>query len=658
MKVFSSTPFLRILPFSLAGIICARFTSIPNAYLWCPAFCALIILLTVFYYPKKWFKHFWHLTFDATLFFLFFFTTHLHDQQRFEGSLSKQNNSLNSFLFQPLDITTQHSKQSRVKLQLMAIWKNNHWIRINEKVMGILPANTSLKAGILYSANGLLSFVPPMATAADFDYKVYLLNHDIRFNLKVKTFLAIDQLPNLQSTCLQLKEKIIANINESIVSNRVAGLAIALITGYSKQISSEDSEAFAVTGTLHILSVSGLHIGLIYTVATFFMRLLVRNANKKWLTYGLPILLIWVFSFIAGAAPPVLRSSIMCSLLAIAKLMHKRYTDNQVNVLLFSATLLLVLNPNNLYDTGFQLSYSAMLGIFLFQQPLERLLESKNGFLRYVLASISTSIAATLGTLPLSLLLFHQFPPLFIIANLVIVPLSFALLLLCILLLIGIPFSPLLLKFGTELMLNVNQFLAHWGCIRYIAFDGLDAAVLTLFELCGLYVYYSRNYSSLKRLLQFIILSLLMNTGQFIWNYYSHPTDLFYAQSGFILNTNQGSTNTIFSSQPAVNGKFLSYCFQKSAHGPTIIRDWSKIATVRNVIKWIKKRNQMDYSAIWLFDTAQIPNDHDFIRFHPKMIILLKRLKQRKITHLQELCAKFGCQLIDATKEGTIRLEL
>ena len=658
MKVFSSTPFLRILPTSLAGILTASFINLQQLVVGSIGVCCLLTLLNAFYYPKKWFKNLWHFTLDAALFLLFCLTTTLHNVQRFDDALPQEENQVNYFLVQPLDIPAHYAKQARVKLLIKAIWKNNHWYRVNEKSMGICPTNTDLKAKILYAVRGYLHRVSPAASAADFDYQGYLLNHDIRFNLNVKSFTACAVLSNFQSNCLSLKAKIIAIIRSSGMSNRVAGIAIALVTGYSKIISAEDSEAFTVTGTLHILSVSGLHIGLIYAVASFFMRLVVRDARKKRFIALIPLLLIWGFSFMVGAAPPVLRSSIMCSLLAIAKTIHKRYTGNQVNVLLFSAFILLVSNPNDLFDTGFQLSYTAMLGIFLFQPPLEAAFNFKNRILRYLNTSVCTSIAATLGTLPLNFLLFHQFPPLFILANLAIVPLSFALLLLSLLLLLGVPFSSILLSFGTNWMLTINQLLAQWGCLRFIPFTGTDAVLLTLLELTCLYVCYNPTYPSWRRLVYSVILCLLLNASSFIYNYYCPRAVLLYSQNGFVINVINGASNKVFVSQTVVSRKLVVHCLQKSNKHPVIIRNWSKLVATKNAVKWINNKRQLDYAATWLIDTFHPPDEGDLRKFKPKTIVLVKRLKQRKITDLRELCTKFGCRLIDATKEGTIILDL
>ena len=196
----------------------------------------------------------------------------------------------------------------------------------------------------------------------------------------------------------------------------------ALTLGYTDAISPELRDSFSVTGASHILSVSGLHVGIIYVMLGLILGFLdkwKRTRKIKWITV---ILFLWFYAFVTGLSPSVSRSVFMFSLFALAKI-----TDRQSSVynnIFLSAFVLLIINPMWLFNVGFQLSYSALLSILYFQPKIAKWLVFKNRILTYCWELTSVSIAAQLGAAPLCLYYFHQFPNYFLLSNFVGVPLS------------------------------------------------------------------------------------------------------------------------------------------------------------------------------------------------------------------------------------------
>lgn len=196
----------------------------------------------------------------------------------------------------------------------------------------------------------------------------------------------------------------------------------ALTLGYTDTISPELRDSFSVTGASHILSVSGLHVGIIYVMLGFMLGFLdkwKRTRKIKWIAV---ILFLWFYAFVTGLSPSVSRSVFMFSLFAVAKI-----TDRQSSVynnIFLSAFVLLIINPMWLFNVGFQLSYSALLAILYFQPKIAKWLVFKNRILTYCWELTSVSIAAQLGAAPLCLYYFHQFPNYFLLSNFVGVPLS------------------------------------------------------------------------------------------------------------------------------------------------------------------------------------------------------------------------------------------
>ena len=196
----------------------------------------------------------------------------------------------------------------------------------------------------------------------------------------------------------------------------------ALTLGHTDAISPELRDSFSVTGASHILSVSGLHVGIIYVMLGLILGFLdkwKRTRKIKWITV---ILFLWFYAFVTGLSPSVSRSVFMFSLFALAKI-----TDRQSSVynnIFLSAFVLLIINPMWLFNVGFQLSYSALLSILYFQPKIAKWLVFKNRILTYCWELTSVSIAAQLGAAPLCLYYFHQFPNYFLLSNFVGVPLS------------------------------------------------------------------------------------------------------------------------------------------------------------------------------------------------------------------------------------------
>lgn len=204
-------------------------------------------------------------------------------------------------------------------------------------------------------------------------------------------------------------------------------VAAAILLGYDDYIDPELRQQFAGSGALHVLCVSGLHVGIIYMIFNLlfgFMR------HRKWSSYLYYILLtacIWAYAFITGLAAPVLRASTMFSLIIIGKLLHRQ--SSVYNSLAASAFLLLLFQPALIFNVGFQFSYLSVLSIFFFQPKISKIYRSRYSIINKLIDLSAVSIAAQLGLFPLSIYYFHLFPHYFLLSNIAIIPLSFAILL-------------------------------------------------------------------------------------------------------------------------------------------------------------------------------------------------------------------------------------
>lgn len=196
----------------------------------------------------------------------------------------------------------------------------------------------------------------------------------------------------------------------------------ALTLGYRDDLSPDLYADYANSGAIHILSVSGLHVGIIYVVFAFLFSFLNRWPRIRFVKPLLIILLLWAYAFVTGLSPSVMRATLMFSLVALGSAF--RYKPQVYNTVFFSAFVLLLLNPYYLFDIGFQLSYAAVLSILLLYPRLKNLLHPRPKPLCWAWQLFCVSGAAQVGTMPLSIYYFHQFPDYFFITNFWVIPLS------------------------------------------------------------------------------------------------------------------------------------------------------------------------------------------------------------------------------------------
>lgn len=211
-----------------------------------------------------------------------------------------------------------------------------------------------------------------------------------------------------------LREYLKSELTSSL-SPDASSLAVALSLGDKGGLSQEVRENFSNAGAMHVLAVSGLHVGILLGIVQwlFFQIKMLRKRN----TYVLcAIIILWFFALLTGLAPSVFRATLMFSVLGVGQLLGKRFFS--LNALVVSAVFLLMLDAKVLFDIGFQLSYLALLGITFFFQPISNLIVIKNKWLNKLWEGTALGLAAQIGTIPISLYYFHQFPNYFILTNL------------------------------------------------------------------------------------------------------------------------------------------------------------------------------------------------------------------------------------------------
>jgi len=293
----------------------------------------------------------------------------------------------------------------------------------------------------------------------------------------------------------KIRKKCLSAIDQHIKGDNEKAVIAALSLGYKNWLGEDIRNQYADTGAMHVLAVSGLHTGIIAGMMFMFTGFIKsRSIGAKSLRLVLCLAGVWSFAIVAGLAPSVMRAATMFSFILFAKtfLSHR---INNYNVVALSAFILMFLNPSIIYQVGFQLSYSAVLGIMTFQDKIYKLIYPGTFFLSdKVWQLVTVSTAAQLGTLPLTIWYFHIFPTYFWLSGLFVVPLAAVLLTLSIVFFLAVAinektggFISYFLEFFTWLMnkliyLNNNlPYLKSEGLwITHFEFAIICASIITL----------------------------------------------------------------------------------------------------------------------------------------------------------------------------------
>lgn len=323
----------------------------------------------------------------------------------------------------------------------------------------------------------------------EFDYKEYLALKQVYFQAYLNAEEVLLTKENRSFFVKRWVHKVQGYVKQKLAQNigsqNETGVAEALLYGYDKDIDAETKQAYSNTGTLHVLAVSGMHVGIIYMVLG--MLLVPFNKLKKGKVVKQLIILIslWAYSFLCGMSPSILRATVMFSFIIVAGLMEER--SNVYNTLAASVFVLLCFDPNLILNVGFQLSYLAVLGILFFQPFVASWYTAPNWFVHQVWEVTAVSLAAQVITFPISLFYFHSFPNCFLLSNLLMIPLT-TLILYTGMVLLAVSWIPLLAKLLGGLLYYLILFtneVVKW--IEHIPYAYVNGIQVNLFQSILLY---------------------------------------------------------------------------------------------------------------------------------------------------------------------------
>jgi competence protein ComEC len=394
-----------------------------------------------------------------------------------------------------------------------------------------------------------------------FDYGKYLENQEIYAQIysNEKEIEMGKPEETLWSRFSNFRGEIIQNLTSSHFKKEELNIMIALLLGQQQDISPEILKDYQWAGAVHILSVSGLHVGFIMLFISFLLKPMANTRRNALIKLLLILLSLWCYGILAGLAPSVVRSVTMFSFVAIGN--HFRRTVNNFHTLLVSMLLILLWKPSFLFDVGFQLSYLALFFILWLQPLLADIWQPKHKITQYLWDILTVSFAAQIGTMPLSLYYFHQFPGLFFVTNVIVLPLLGIIMILGLVAIVIACFEkvPLIIVKPLELLIELQNNLIKWIAsfedfvFTNISFTSTMVWVSYLIIIAIFLCYKNPDFKrTATALISIIVLQAVFIGTKFKTNH-TQELIVFHARKNTILAQRQNDSVIVFSNDSILN---------------------------------------------------------------------------------------------------------
>ncbi len=470
-----------------------------------------------------------------------------------------------------------------------------------------------------------------------FNYKSYLQKQQIHHQIYVNNGQYL-VLQKKSSSIRGIAAIIRTSINKSLKANGFKNdeLAVinALLLGQKNTVTRELLNSYAGAGAIHILAVSGLHVGIILLLLTFLLKPLHYFKHGKLMATLLIIVLLWIYAIIAGLSPSVVRAVTMFTALTVGMQLIKR--SNVYQTLVISMFFLLLFNPYYLFEVGFQLSYLAVFSIVWIQPMLYRFWKPKFWLPKKMWQLFTVSLAAQLGVLPLSLYYFHQFPGLFFLSNLVIIPFLGVILIVGILV-ISLSVIEMLPQFVAEsysfIIQQMNGFVSWISAQDLFIIQNISFSLLMMLAFYN-FIVVSVKWFEKKRFYRFVLLliSVIIIQSIVIFEKYTLESSeefiIFNSRKSTILGIRKGSNFLVNATDTLVQNEYvLKPYLIESKTGEDL-----RITSLKNSYKF---KNE----TILVVDSLGI---YDFKTIKPSMVLLQNSPK----VNLERLLKKMHPKLI------------
>ena len=513
-----------------------------------------------------------------------------------------------------------------------------------------------------------------------FDYGKYLARNGLcgatyLYGNNIK-YLSTEQPSGFIQRSYLLRDKLIRQFESIGLKGSQLAIISAITLGEKGLLSNDVRDTFSAAGVSHILVVSGMHVGFIFLIITWLISII--SHHRKWIVVVLGLIVLWSYALLTGLAPSVVRATFMFSMMLLFRVMGEKYRIK--HVLCLSATILILINPNVLFNVGFQLSYLAVCGIVYFY-PLfyKRISTLKSRPLRWILSSVAVTVSAQIFTLPIVIYNFNQFPIYFILSNLFVTAFAPFLFIggIALLPLSYIPFFGVGAGWLMNYVVMIFEYIIH--LIVSIPFSTIKI-YLSLLEVICLYfvIFCGINWVELRNVFaERFKVPLYFSISVLLFVFVVLVSDIYYSQrkvliipetNRLVVNLFGGDENLLFTNHPDFATERLERTWLKySCSEPTIITDTalrvnaftfkseSYLILRDNIFRYRQNNGQpLDVDCL-IIDRGVYPSERLFTEFIlPKRVILTAGVWHGYLEKYKKLMEEIGIQYHIIAESGAV----
>ncbi|WP_372641495.1 ComEC/Rec2 family competence protein [Ancylomarina sp.] len=424
-----TVPFIRLLlPFTL-GIVSSEFFVVDNWLMYTLISLSFLSLLIFQSLPS--FRKTYSYSFIYGIFIFLFCLSSGYIRVNHSGAKMTlpSVDSITAFKGSLKRSPDEKAKSMACVIELKGVYNKDRWEKANAQVLLYLAKDSlsrELEMGDDILVSSKLEKVSNNGNPNEFDYAKYLQHRYILYSTYVRgsswKLIEKNKSFNFKHIAVAWRQRLLNIYKKAGLKNEAYEILAALTLGAREEVSEDVKSVWSAAGATHVLAVSGLHVGIIFGVMQFLLSFLAGSKFGRFFRGVLLLACLWSYALLTGLSPSVMRAASMFSILAIALMINRKGTI--YNSLAISALLLLLINPFVLFDVGFQFSYLAVVSIVYFQPKFENMINVNTFVLRWSWRLFTVSLAAQIGTFPLAIYYFHQFPAYFFLSNFVIIPVA------------------------------------------------------------------------------------------------------------------------------------------------------------------------------------------------------------------------------------------
>lgn len=451
----------------------------------------------------------------------------IRDFKLIVNGITKIDNIPKYYLARLCECPMSKEKSVKVMLDFYAFEEDDNVKSMDSKIIAYFEKNEkslSLKYGDCIALFASPDEVEKPPNPEQFDYKDYLYKKGVTHQVYLKSDAWIDIGCNDSNPIYRfsylMRDFLLETMQKLGVQDEEYSVAAAILLGYDDTLPQELRQKYVAAGAMHILCVSGLHVGVIFMVFSYMLIFLDdRKKHQRVVKHLILLFLIWFYALLAGLAPSILRATIMLSFVIIGNVINKKGVV--LNSLAASAFILLCVNPANLFDVGFQLSYVAVIGIVVLQKPILNLIYSKYKIVNKIWEITSVTLAAQIATAPFTIYYFHQFPIYFWLSNLFMTPISSVVIMggMIMLLIFFIPYVNVAVAWIVSKMIYVMNFGVSWieslpySIIKGLYVNDIQFVALLIMLLLLLLLIECKDVKMLLSIMIMFCIFLIVNMG-------------------------------------------------------------------------------------------------------------------------------------------------